>query len=61
MEGRIDAKKYEYVPNLVSCYICLGELTENEKCFRKAYDYAKLLPDDLICKDVIETWSDIFE
>ena len=60
MEGRVDANKLEHVSNLVACYSCLGELTEDEECFRKAYTYAKLFPDEPICKDVIETWSNTF-
>lgn len=60
MEGRVDENKLEYVPNLVACYCNLGDLTKNEECFRKAYYYAKMLPQDPICKDVIETWRDTF-
>ena len=42
MEGRVDENKLEHVPNLAVCYSFLGLLSENEACFRKAYDYAKL-------------------
>lgn len=61
MEGRVDEGKLEYVPNLVACYSNLGDLTKNEECFRKGYDYAKMLPENLICKGVIETWRDTFK
>lgn len=61
MEGRVDENKLEHVPNLAACYSFLGSLTENAECFRKAYDYAKLLPDNSICRDVIEMWSDVFQ
>lgn len=61
MEDRIAKDKYEYVSGLVACLSCLGALIESEDCFRKAYVYAKFLPEDAICKDVIETWEDIFQ
>ncbi len=61
MEGRVDENKLEYVPNLVACYSNLGDLTKDEECFKKAYTYAKLLPENPICKDVIETWRDTFQ
>ncbi len=60
MEERIAENKFEYVSGLVACLSCLGAMIESEDCFKKAYTYAKLLPEDILCKDVIETWSDVF-
>ncbi len=60
MEECVDENKLEYVSGLVACLSCLGAMIESEDCFKKAYTYAKLLPEDIICKDVIETWNDIF-
>lgn len=61
MEGRVDENKLEHVPNLAVCYSFLGLLSENEACFRKAYDYAKLFPNNSLCREVIEMWSDVFQ
>lgn len=60
MEDRVAENKLEYVSGLVACCNCLGVLIESIDCFRKAYTYAQLNPDDPICKDTIETWSDVF-
>lgn len=60
MEERVAENKLEYVSGLVACYNCLGVLIENAECFKKAYFYAQLNPEDVICKDVIKTWSDVF-
>ena len=61
MEECVSENKLEYVSGLVAGLNCLGVLIESENCFRKAYTYAKLLPEDAVCKDVIETWGDVFK
>lgn len=61
MEECVDENKLEYISGLVACLSCLGTMIESEDCFKKAYTYAKFLPEDIICKDVIEAWSDVFK
>ena len=61
MEECVSKNKLEYVSGLVASLSCLGTMIECEECFKKAYIYANMLPEADICKDVIETWGDVFK